>query len=170
VGTLLVLAGPKAVGKSWVAQIAEREFDVHYVDADLLVLALGKAGSSPDPDDGWLEPVRAAVFDALSRHAAVSVEVTGGWDSDYKLIRSAADHGHRVLRVWISAPLDKSLERLRMRRTEKVPVSQADARAEYARAVNRAAREQWDARFDTSGDEQPDAAASMLRQLLDDHP
>jgi shikimate kinase len=170
VGTLLVLAGPKAVGKSWVAEIAEREFDVHYVDADLIIQALLKAGSSPDPDDGWLEPVRAAVFDALARHPAVSVEITGGWESDYKLIRSAEDRGHRVLRVWISAPLDESLKRLGARRTKKVPVSEADARAEYARAISRAAREQWDARFDTSGDEQPDAAASLLRQLLDARP
>jgi shikimate kinase len=170
VGTLLVLAGPKAVGKSWVAQIAEREFDVHYVDADLLIQALLKTGSIPDPDDGWLEPVRAAVFDALSRHEAVSVEITGGWDSDYKLIRSAEDQGHRVLRVWIFAPLDETLERLGVRRTGKVPVSEGDARATYAQAVSRAAREPWDARFDASGDEQPDAAASMLRLLLDDHP
>jgi hypothetical protein len=136
----------------------------------LLIQALLNAGSSPDPDDGWLEPVRAAVFDALAQHAAVSVEITGGWDSDYKLIRSAEGHGHRVLRVWISAPLDETLERLGARRTKKVPVSEGDARATYTQAVSRAAREQWDARFDTSGDEQPDAAASMLRHLLDDHP
>jgi hypothetical protein len=100
----------------------------------------------------------------------VSVEITGGWESDYKLIRSAEDHGHRVLRVWISAPLDETLERLRVRPTKKVPVSEGEARATYAQAVSRAAREQWDARFDTSGDEQPDAAASLLRQLLDARP
>ncbi len=167
-GTLLVLAGPKAVGKSWFAQIAEREFGVHYVDADLLISGLLKEGSRPHPEDGWLEPVRAAVFDALSRYSTVSVEITGGWESDYKLIRSAEERGHRVLRLWLSAPLDETLARLRERRAEKVPVAEPEARATYARALDRAAREHWDASFETAGRQEPESAAAILRHLLDD--
>jgi shikimate kinase len=166
--TLLVLAGPKGAGKSWVAHIAERDFDVRYIDADLLILELRERGSSPDPRDGWLEPVRSAVLDALARHRAVSVEITGGWDSDYELMRAVADGGHRVVRIWISAPLDETLARLRDRTTRKVPVTEAEARSTYQRAVTRAAREQWDATIDTSGDKPTDIAAFVLRDLLAD--
>ena len=81
-GTLLLLAGPKGVGKSWVAQIAERDFAVHYLDADLLIIALLETGCGPDPEHGWLQPVQEAVFDALAQYPAVSVEVTGAWESD----------------------------------------------------------------------------------------
>src|SRR6185295_13135891 len=96
-GTLLLLAGSKGVGKSWVAQIAEREFGVHYVDADVLILDLMANGSSPDPEDGWLAPVQEAVFDALAQHPAVSVEITGAWDSDYELARNVEQRGHRAV-------------------------------------------------------------------------
>jgi shikimate kinase len=167
--TLLVLAGPKGAGKSWVAHIAERDFDVHYVDADLLILELQERGFLPDPRNGWLEPVRAAVLDALVRHRAVSVEITGGWDSDYELMRAVADAGHRVVRIWISAPLDETLARLRDRTTRKVPVTEEEARSTYQQAVTRAAREQWDATIDTSGGERADITASVLRDLLADN-
>jgi predicted ABC-type ATPase len=132
-GTLLLLAGPKGVGKSWVAEIAERDLGVHDLDADLLILARLEKGSGPDLEDGWLEPVQAAVFDALARYPAVSVEVTGSWESDYKLARDAEARGHRVLRVWISAPLEETLARLRTRATRKVPVTETEARSIYER-------------------------------------
>ena len=92
-GTLVLLAGPKGVGKSWVAQIAEREFGAHYLDADVLILGLLAIGISPDPEDGWLLPVQEAVLDALALYPAVSAEITGAWDSDYKLARNVERHG-----------------------------------------------------------------------------
>jgi hypothetical protein len=166
-GTLLLLAGPKGVGKSWVAEIAERDFAVRHLDADRLILALLEKGSSPDPEDGWLVPVQAAVLDALARHPAVSVEITGSWDSDYKLARDVERRGHRVARLLISAPLSETLVRLRARTSRKVPVSEAEARSIYFRAEQRTRREHWDARLDTSGTEQPGRVAAVLRQLLD---
>jgi shikimate kinase len=168
-GTLLLLAGPKGVGKSWVAEIAEHDLGVHYLDADLLILARLENGSGPNPEDGWLEPVQAAVVDALARYPAVSVEVTGSWESDYKLARNAEARGHRVLRLWISAPLEETLARLRTRATRKVPVTETEARSIYERAQERAARERWDATIDTSGPEQPGRAAEVIRHLLEDH-
>ena len=42
--TVLVLYGPKAVGKSQVADVLQRRLGVHYVDADRLVLDLLAAG------------------------------------------------------------------------------------------------------------------------------
>ena len=167
-GTLLLLAGPKGAGKSWVAQIAAREFGVHYLDADVLILALLENGASPDPEDGWLVPVQDAVLDALDRWPAVSAEITGAWDSDYKLARNIERRGHRVVRLLISAPLEETLARLRGRTSRKVPVSEGEARSTYTRAEDRARQEHWDARLDTSGIERPQAAAALLRRLLGD--
>jgi shikimate kinase len=166
VATFLLLAGAKGVGKSWVADIAQQEFGVHYVDADLLILDLIERGVEPDPLFGWLEPVRAAVLDALRSRPFVSAEITGAWDSDYKLAGEVEQGGHQVVRVLISAPLEETLERLRMRRTRKVPVSEDEARSEYARVQERVARERWDARLDTSGVEDRERATRVLRQLL----
>jgi shikimate kinase len=168
-GTLLLLAGPKGVGKSWVAQLAEREFAIHYVDADLLILALLEKGASPDPEDGWLLPVQASVFDALARYPAVSAEITGGWASDYRLARNVEQRGHRVLRVLLSAPLEETLERLRRRTTSKVPVSDDEARATYAQVEARVPREHWDAKIDTTGAEEPDRVVEALRRILNRH-
>ena len=70
---------------------------MHYLDADRLILSLLEKGSSPDPEDGWLEPVQEAVFDALAKHRAVSVEITGSWDSDYQIVGNDERRGHRVV-------------------------------------------------------------------------
>jgi shikimate kinase len=167
-GTLLVLAGPKGVGKSWVAEIAEREFGVHYVDADRLILDLIEQGSTPDPEAGWLHPVQVAVLDALVRYPAVSAEITGAWDSDYELIRNVRDAGHGVMRIWIIAPLEETLARLRGRTSRKVPVSEAEARSTYQQAVDRARVEQWDAAIETSGAEQPETVRAVIGRLLEE--
>jgi pimeloyl-ACP methyl ester carboxylesterase/predicted kinase len=170
VGTLLLLAGPKGVGKSWVAAIAERDFGVHYVDADLLILDLLDHGAQPDPEGGWLEPVRAVVFDALTTYPAVSAEITGAWDSDYELADEAEQRGHRVVRLLISAPLDETLQRLRTRTATKVPVSDDEAQVIFARVQDRVPGERWDATLDASGDEQPENVKRVLRELLDASP
>jgi hypothetical protein len=120
-GTLLLLAGPKGVAKSWVAQIAEQDFGVHYLDADLLILARLEQGTSPDPEAGWLQPVQEAVVDALARYRRVSVEITGAWDSDYELAHNIEERGHEVVRLLVSAPLPETLARLRT--THRVPSS-----------------------------------------------
>jgi dephospho-CoA kinase len=166
-GTLLVLAGPKGAGKSWVADVAARQFGVHYLDADLLILDLLEKGSRPDPIDGWLNPVRGAVLDALTRYPAVSAEITGAWDSEYKLIGDVRDAGHRVARIWVIAPLEETLSRLRDRTTRKVPVTEAEARLTYRQAVDRARLEHWDVTIETSGNEQPEAASAVIRRLLE---
>jgi hypothetical protein len=83
--TAIVLYGPKAVGKSWVAQVLGERLGAEHVDADELVLDLLAAGTRPDPGDGWLPEVHRRVVDALQRHAPVSVEATGAWDSNWRL-------------------------------------------------------------------------------------
>ena len=62
---MLVLYGPKAVGKSWVARTLAEQLGVHHVDVEALVLELLAAGARPDPADagwrggssGWLLPL-----------------------------------------------------------------------------------------------------------------
>ena len=112
-------------------------------------------------------PVQGAVLDALDRYPVVSVEITGSWDSDYTLIRNVRDAGHRVVRIWIVAPLEETLSRLRSRTTRKVPVSETEARSIYRQAVDRPRTEHWDATIKTSGAQRPDTARAVIRRLLD---
>jgi len=102
--TVIVLYGPKAVGKSWVAQALVDRLGVRHVDVDALVLDLLAAGVRPDPADGWLAWVEQRVVAALDTHPLVSVEATGAWDSDWRLADDLEARGVRVLRVWVSAP------------------------------------------------------------------
>jgi hypothetical protein len=139
---------------------------VHHVDADVLILDLLEKGSIPDPEDGWLKPVQGAVLDALTWHGAVSVEITGAWDSDYKLIRNVVEAGHRVVRIWIVAPVEKTLARLQTRTTQKIPVSETEARSTYQQAIDRARFEHLDDTIETSGVERPEIANAVLRRLL----
>lgn len=83
--TVIVLYGPKAVGKSWVAQALVDRLGVRHVDVDALVLDLLAAGVRPDPADGWLAWVEQRVVAALDTYPLVSVEATGAWDSDWRL-------------------------------------------------------------------------------------
>ncbi len=99
--TVLLLVGPEAVGKSWVAAVAEQRLGVRHVDADRLVLDRIAAGEHPDPVDGWLAPVQQAVLQVLGPHRTVSVEATGAWDSDWRLAQELATEHVRVVRVLV---------------------------------------------------------------------
>jgi hypothetical protein len=123
-------------------------------------------GSRRDPDDGWLRPVQAAVLDALTRHPAVSAEITGAWDSDDTLVRDVRDAGHRLVRVWIIATLEETLARLRTRTSRKVSVSETEARSTRRRAVDRARAETWDATIEASGAERSDVVKAVLQRLI----
>ena len=120
--TVIVLYGPKAVGKSWVAQALVDRLGVRHVDVDALVLDLLAAGVRPDPADGWLAWVEQRVVAALDTHPLVSVEATGAWDSDWRLADDLEARGVRVLRVWVSAPKHVTLQRLEERTARRVPV------------------------------------------------
>lgn len=150
----MLLVGPKAVGKTWVAQnIAQ--LGVEYLDVDAFVLDLLAHGEHPDSQDGWLRWVEPAVDRALAEHDVVSVEATGAWESDYRLGEHLERRGHRVVRVWVTASEEESIARLNARTTSKVPVDEAEARRIYSAATLRARRECWDAMIDTAG--APDA-------------
>ena len=97
---VLVIYGPKGAGKSWVADELRRRAGVAHVDTDRVVLDLLDRGERPDPRLGWLEQVESEVRGALGDHAAVSVEATGAWDSDWILADRLTAAGYRVLQVW----------------------------------------------------------------------
>jgi chloramphenicol 3-O-phosphotransferase len=131
--TVVVLYGPKAVGKSWVAEVLQQRAGVHHVDADELVLDLLEQGVRPDPELGWLGHVEGAVQFALDRHRRVSVEATGAWDSDGMLADRLIAGGVRVVAVWVTTPLEVTLDRLSRRSTRKVVTTPQQARWIHAR-------------------------------------
>jgi predicted kinase len=165
--TAIVLYGPKAVGKSWVARVLRERLGVAHVDADELVLELLAAGTRPDPVDGWLAWVLRRVADTLRHQALVSVEATGAWASDWRLADDLEAAGTRVLRVWVSAPREVAMGRLAGRTTRRVPVPAREASWIYDQATARAAGQRLDARIDTGRPPDPASVVALLRPLLD---
>lgn len=163
--TVVVLYGPKGAGKSWVAAELERRAGVHHVDADRLVLELSARGRSPDPDRGWLAEVEAEVGRATAGHERVSVEATGAWESDWMLADDLTASGCRVLAVWVTAPLEVTLDRLAHRRTGKVPVSTQEARRIHAEASRRAEAHRFTATIDTAGPVDPSRLDDLVLRL-----
>lgn len=162
--SVVVIYGPKGAGKSWVADELRSRAGVAHVDADRVVLDLLDRGQRPDPHLGWLEPVETEVRRAAGGHDdAVSVEATGAWDSDWLLADRLAAAGYRVLRVWVTAPLEVTLDRLAHRRSRKVPVTAEEARWIHDAATRHASARSFAAVIETSG--QPDA--SRLDRLLE---
>jgi cytidylate kinase len=163
--TIVVIYGPKGAGKSWVADELARRADVTHVDADRMVLELLARGKQPDPRLGWLDPIGNEVRRAAARHAVVSVEATGAWDSDWMLADRLAAAGYRVLRVWVTAPLQVTLDRLAQRRTLKVPVTAEEARWIHGEATRRASVRHFAAVIDTSGPPDTDRLDHLLESL-----
>jgi cytidylate kinase len=139
--TAIVLYGPKAVGKSWVAEVLRTHLGVAH----------------------W---VRRRVVDALARHALVSVEATGAWDSDWRLADDLEAAGARVLRVWVSAPREVAMGRLAGRTSRRVPVSAEEASWIYHQATARAAGRRLDAWIDTGRPPDPAAVVAELWPLI----
>lgn len=166
--TVVVLYGPKAVGKSQVAEALRVWHGVVHVDADSLVMDLLAGGVQPDRDSGWLSQVEAAVTLAVGTNDAVSVEATGAWDSDWQLADGLEARGHRVLRVWIFAPLEITLHRLADRTTRKVAVTESEARWLWRNACDRAQHRSFDLELDTSqlGEDDLPRAVTPLGALL----
>jgi cytidylate kinase len=161
--SVVVIYGPKGAGKSWVADELRRRAGVAHVDADRVVLDLLDRGQRPDRRLGWLEPVETEVRRAVGDHAVVSVEATGAWDSDWLLADRLAAAGYRVLRVWVTAPLEVTLDRVAHRLSRKVPVTADEARWIHNEATRRASARSFAAVIETSG--LPDT--SRLDRLLE---
>jgi len=166
VGTVILLVGPKAVGKTWVAETLSSVLGIAYVDADVLILDLLSTGQEPDTDVGWLMSVERAVCDVLTTSGSVSVEATGAWDSDYQLAHDLEALGHRVIRIWLKAPEETTIARLIARPPKKVPVSEALDRSIFARCTSRAAREQWHLEVDHSGEKDAELIADLVRAIM----
>ncbi len=149
--TVIVLYGPKGAGKTEIARRLEAETGVYHVDPDPLIQALIDAGRQPHPTEGWLADVLEGCFHALERHDAISVEATGAWESDWQLARDIVAQGHRVVRVWVYAPLAVTLRRLQGRRN-RVPVPREEARRIHDLAVARAVDAPFDVLIDTTSE------------------
>lgn len=166
-GIVLVLAGPKGVGKSSVAATLSEGLGIDAIDPDLIALEFIGAGVQPDRAEGWLAQIRGAVIASLTDHALVSVEMTGAWETDYELCRQLEGLGYRVIRTWLIAPEEVTVSRLKERASERVPVTDAEARDLYRIGVGRAKAEKWNAVFDlTRGRDRADMVAAFA-SLLD---
>ncbi len=166
--TVVVLYGPKAAGKSQVAEILRAQHGVTHVDADALVLQLLAQGVRPHSQLGWLPQVEDAIEAALKASGAVSIEATGAWDSDWQLAQDLEDRGHVVLKVWVSAPLELTLRRLAERTARKAPVTHAEARAIWTAANKQATHHTFDLTLNTGkvGAEQlPGALAPLTTRV-----
>ena len=150
-GLCVVIMGPKASGKSWVADVLHRCCGVHHVDPDSVILGLLAHGHGPDPVTGWLTPVEAALDQALSLHDRISTEATGAWDSDWQLLRDLASRGVIVRTIWIEAPLGLTLSRLAMRSADKVPTTPEEAAWYFSEAKQRTRHATFDLVLDGSG-------------------
>lgn len=91
-----------------------------------------------------LTPIEQAVTAALRDNAAVSVEATGAWDSDWQLALDLEAIPARVLRVWVSAPLEVTLDRLARRASRKAPTTPDAGRWIYDMSRAQAASQQFD--------------------------
>jgi shikimate kinase len=169
VAVVVILYGPKAAGKSQVAKALSALHGVVAVDADEIVLNLVSGGARPDPSNGWLLPVEQAVMAAMRDNPAVSVEATGAWDTDWQLALDLQAAGARILRVWVCAPLQVTLDRLASRTASgKVPSTLEEARTIYRNARARARNQRFDLTLDTGALRQEDltAAVAPLSSLL----
>lgn len=92
----IVVYGPKAVGKTWIARVLEDRLDVRYVNADELIPRLQSQGREAHPTFGWLDPVVDTVVRTAQGWDAVSIEATGAWPSDWELPERLAAAGLMV--------------------------------------------------------------------------
>ena len=96
-------------------------------------------------------------------HRWVVVEATGAWASDWALAERLEQRGVRVVRVWVTAPLEVTLRRLTERRTSTVKVSEREARRIFQAATANAANRRFDAVVDTEGAGRQAAARHLAR-------
>lgn len=140
-GQVVLLYGPKAVGKSVVARVLEERLGVRHVDADALILDLISRGVQPHPDGGWLGPVEHVARATLAQHPVVSVEATGAYSSDWVLKEHLEAAGVRVIPILVWTNERTAMARLESRNsTRKVAVGRAEAARIY-QAVDRERRQ-----------------------------
>jgi shikimate kinase len=162
----VVLYGPKGAGKSFLARRLA-EVGVFHVDPDPLIHGLLAAGRAPDPVEGWLRDVLRECFSALQRESIISVEATGAYESDWRLRDELGRNGHRVVRVWVYARLDVTLERL-SERTGRAPLTRQQAETMYELATARAETVDFDFVIDTTSDTDADEVETRLAAALEE--
>lgn len=125
--TAVILYGPKAIGKTYLARILNYELGIYPIDPDEFVLEWKARGLQADPIDGWIEQIFHVTSAALKRFPVVSVEATGAWDSDWKLPKLLEEEGHNLLTIRINAPRSLVMSRLKNREEPRVLVSEQES-------------------------------------------
>ena len=164
--TVVVLYGPKAAGKTRLARRLSDELSVNHVDPDELVLNWTAQGLKPDPELGWLEPVLKKITSTLETSDTVSVEATGAWNSDWQLADILESAGINVLRIWLNAPEEILIERLRSRPEKRFPVTEAEAKKIYEKATAEARNRSFVLKLCTRDDTFEDKAVITIRNII----
>lgn len=165
-GIAFVLYGAKGAGKTYLARWLHAELGADHVDPDPLIQALLDSGVKPHPTSGWLPQVLHACFAALQRNGRISVEATGAWDTDWRLPDDLARRGDEVIRVWVYAPLDVTLERLAASRPGRAPVPPEEAQRIHELASRHAQGVDFDVVLETTSRAAAETAVEQLRELL----
>ena len=166
-GTVLLLYGPKAVGKSHIARTLAARFSVEHVDPDAVVLEALARGAEPDPTEGWLTPIREVVLAALAPSGGVVTEATGAYVSDWVLGDELQSVGIRVVRVHITAPWEVTRERISARSEDRVAVSPEEARAIFRRSAENTRDRAFALAIDTTKALTEDEITRLFRPLLE---
>ncbi len=164
--TVVVLYGPKAVGKTKLARRLKEELSIDHIDPDELVLMWTAKGIKTDPELGWLEPVLDRVILQLETSDTVSVEATGAWKSDWQLADNLESTGIKVLRVWLNAPEEILIERLRSRREKRFPVTEAEAKEIHEKATTEAMNRSFVLKLCTNDNTYEDKAVNTIRNII----
>jgi hypothetical protein len=146
--------------------VLEEALGVRHFDADPLILDLVARGIVPHPVDGWSPWVQPEVERLLADNGLASVEAVGAYEADFDIADRMETRGHRVIRVWLTAPVEETLSRLRSRTVPRAPTTEEAARESYRKATEIAARRRWDLVFDASGAPDPDRLLAALGPLL----
>jgi chloramphenicol 3-O-phosphotransferase len=73
----------------------------------------------------------------------------GAWDSDWQLADDLEAAGIRVLRIWISAPLEVTLDRLAGRASRRAPMTAEEARWIWTAATEQSLQHRFELVLDT---------------------
>ncbi len=166
--TVVVLYGPKAAGKTKLARRLNDELSIDHIDPDELVLIWIAKGLKPDPEVGWLEPVLDKVISLLETSETVSVEATGAWKSDWQLADNLESTGINVLRIWLNAPEEILIERLRSRREKRFPVTEAEAKEIYKKATNEAMNRSFVLKICTKDGTYVNKTVNTIRNIINE--
>jgi hypothetical protein len=164
---IILLVGPKGVGKTTIGALAEGELGIAFLRVEPIYLSIIEA--NPHLSGAELEPVGfgallGAVHELARTRRVICLESTGTAGYFPEFLRQLQVR-YRVCLVRVSAPADVCSARVLARdRTDHIPVS--DERVEEINRIAAAVSLPWDLEIDNSATGNEGAVVSALAELL----